>query len=61
MYLLILCLFFVIFECPIGIVALSVNHMIRNLDRVLLHLFSSVSVEIALWSHVLLRLDGFPC
>jgi hypothetical protein len=26
--------------------------MIRNLDRALLHLFSSVSIEIALWSHI---------
>jgi hypothetical protein len=62
MCLLILCLLFIIFERPIGIVALSVNHMIRNLDRALqLYLFSSVSVEIALWSHVFLGLDGFPC
>jgi hypothetical protein len=49
MYVLILCLFFIIFERPIGIVALSVNHMIRNLDRALLHLFSSVSVETVFW------------
>jgi hypothetical protein len=34
--------------------------MIRNLDQALLYLFSSVSVEIALWSHVFLELDGFP-
>jgi hypothetical protein len=61
MYLLILCLFFIIFERPIGMVALSVNHMIKNLDQTLLYLFSSVSVEIALWSHVFLGLDGFPC
>jgi hypothetical protein len=40
----------------------SVHHyMIRNLDLALLYLFSSVSVEIALWSHVFLGLDGFPC
>jgi hypothetical protein len=32
--------------------------MIRNLDRALLYLFSSVSVEIA---DVFLGLDGFPC
>jgi hypothetical protein len=61
MYLLILCLFFIIFERLIVIVALSVYHMIRNLDRALLHLFSSVSVAIALWSNVFLGLDGFPC
>jgi hypothetical protein len=61
MYLLILCLIFIIFERPIGIVALSVNHVIRNLDRALLHLFSSISVEIDLWSHVFLGLDDFPC
>jgi hypothetical protein len=36
------------FERPIGTVALSVDHMIRNLDGALLFLFSSVSVEIAL-------------
>jgi hypothetical protein len=58
MYLLILCLFFIIFERLIGIVALSVNHVIRNLDRAFLHLFCSVSVEIALWSHVFLELVG---
>jgi uncharacterized protein (DUF58 family) len=56
--LLILCLFFIIFERPIGIVALSVNHMIRNLDRALLYSFSNVSVEIALWSHVFLGSDN---
>jgi hypothetical protein len=50
-----------IFERPIGIVALSVDHMIRNFDRALLYLFFSVSVEIALWSHAFLGLDGFPC
>jgi hypothetical protein len=49
------------FSRPIGIVVLSVNHMIRNLERALLYLFSSVSVEIALWSHVFLGLDSFPC
>jgi hypothetical protein len=54
-------MFFIIFESPIGIIALSVNHIIRNLDQALLHLFPSVSVEIALWSHVFLGLDGFPC
>jgi hypothetical protein len=29
--------------------------MIRNLDRALLYLFSSVSVEIGLWSYVFIR------
>jgi hypothetical protein len=38
---------------------ISVNHMIRNLDGALLFLFSSVSVEISLWSHIFLWLDGF--
>jgi hypothetical protein len=33
--------------------------MIRNLGGALLFLFSSVFVEIALWSHVFLWLDGF--
>jgi hypothetical protein len=46
--LLVLCLIFEHFERPIGIVALSVNHMIRNLDGALVFLFSSVSVEISL-------------
>jgi hypothetical protein len=45
---LVLCLVFHHFERPIGIVALSVNHIIRNFDGALLFLFSSVSVEIAL-------------
>jgi hypothetical protein len=40
------------FQHPIGIVALSLNHMLRNLGRALLSVFSSVSVEIALWHHV---------
>jgi hypothetical protein len=53
--------FFEHVERPIGIVALSVNRMIRNLDRAFLYLFSSVSVKIALWSHVFWGLDGFPC
>jgi hypothetical protein len=37
------------------------NHMLRNLGRALLSVFSSVSVEIALWRHVFLGLDGFSC
>jgi hypothetical protein len=49
------------FQRPIGIVALSLNHMLRNLGRALLSAFSSVSVEIALWRHVFLELDGFSC
>jgi hypothetical protein len=51
-----------VFQRPIGIVALSLNHMLRNLvGRALLSVFSSVSVEIALWRHVFLGLDGFSC
>jgi hypothetical protein len=46
------------FQRPIGIVALSLT-MLRNLGRALLSVFSSVSVEIALWRHVFLGLDGF--
>jgi hypothetical protein len=49
------------FQRSIGIVALSLNHMLRNLGRALLSVFSSVSVEIALWRHVFLGLDGFSC
>jgi hypothetical protein len=49
------------FQRPIGIVALSLNHMLRNLGRALLSVFSSVSVEIALWRLVFLGLDGFSC
>jgi hypothetical protein len=49
------------FQHPIGIVALSHNHMLRNLGRALLSVFSSVSVEIALWRRVFLGLDGFSC
>jgi hypothetical protein len=49
------------FQRPIGIVALSLNHMLRNLGWALLSVFSSVSVEIALWRHVFLGLDGFSC
>jgi hypothetical protein len=52
---------FSVFQCPIGIVALSLNHMLRNLGRALLSVFSSVSVETALWRHVFLGLDGFSC
>jgi hypothetical protein len=40
------------FQRPIGIVALFLNHMLRNLGRALLSVFSSVSVEIAQWRHV---------
>jgi hypothetical protein len=50
------------FQRPIGIVALvSLSHMLRNLGRALLSVFSSVSVEIALWRRVFLGLDGFSC
>jgi hypothetical protein len=49
------------FQRPIGIVAFSLNHMLRNLCRALLSVFSSVSLEIALWRHVFLGLDGFSC
>jgi hypothetical protein len=52
---------FSIFQRPIGIVALSLNHMWRNLGRALLSVFSSVSVEIALWHHVFLGSYGFSC
>jgi hypothetical protein len=45
-----------LFRQNIRKVALSVNHMIRNLDRALLYLFFSVSIAIALWSHVFLGL-----
>jgi hypothetical protein len=45
------------FQRPID--ALSLNHMLTNLGRALLSVFSSVSVEIALWRHVFLGLDGF--
>jgi hypothetical protein len=38
---------------------ISLNHMLRNLGRALLSVFSSVSVEIALWRQVFLGLDGF--
>jgi hypothetical protein len=44
-----------------GIVALSLNHMLCNLGRALLSVFSSVSVEMSLWRHVFLGLDGFSC
>jgi hypothetical protein len=50
---------FSVFQRPIGIVALSLNHMLRNLGRALLSVFSSVSAEIALWRHVFWGLDGF--
>jgi hypothetical protein len=52
---------FSVIQRPIGIVALSLSHMLRNLGRALLAVFSSVSVEIALWRHVFLGLDGFSC
>jgi hypothetical protein len=49
---------FSVFQRPIGIVALSLNYMLRNLGRALLSVFSSVSVEISLWRHVFLGLDA---
>jgi hypothetical protein len=47
------------FQRSIGIVVLSL--MLRNLGRALLSVFSSISVEIALWRHVFLGLYGFSC
>jgi hypothetical protein len=39
----------------------GIKWLSRNLGRALLSVFSSVSVEIALWRHVFLGLDGFSC
>jgi hypothetical protein len=52
---------FSVFQRPIGIVALSLNHMLRNLGRALLFVFSSVSVEIAQWRHAENRVFPIIC